>query len=65
MDAPGPAAAEAAAAYLRTAELFQDLDPPVLAAIAAGRRTVRAGAFLFRQDDPAHLLYATRRGRRR
>jgi CRP-like cAMP-binding protein len=52
------------AAYLRAAELFRDLDPPALAAIAgtARRRNVRAGAYLFRQDDPATVLYVLARG---
>jgi CRP-like cAMP-binding protein len=64
MDTPGSAATGADAAYLRTAELFHDLDPPVLAAIAvaARRRKVRAGAYLFRQDDAANVLYVLARG---
>jgi uncharacterized protein involved in response to NO len=43
MDAPGPVAPTTDAAYLRATELFQDLDPPALAAIAgaARRRPVR------------------------
>lgn len=64
MDAPRSAAPVDHAAYLRAAELFQDLDPSALAAIAgaARRRTVRAGAYLFRQNDPAHILYVLARG---
>jgi CRP-like cAMP-binding protein len=64
MNAPGPAAAGADAAILRTAELFHDLDPPTLAAIAgaARRRSVRASAYLFRQNDPASVLYVLVRG---
>jgi CRP-like cAMP-binding protein len=64
MDVPGPATPITDAAYLRATELFQDLDPPTLAAIAgaARRRPVRAGAYLFRQDDPAHVLYVLVRG---
>ncbi len=64
MNAPGPSAPVADATYLRAAELFQGLDAATLAAIAAAarRRTVRAGAYLFRQDDPATVLYVLARG---
>lgn len=64
MDTPGSAAPAGDAAYLRAAELFQGLDAATLAAIAGAtrRRAVRAGAYLFRQDDPATALYVLVRG---
>jgi CRP-like cAMP-binding protein len=64
MNVPGSSPPGADAAILRAAELFHDLDPPVLTAIAgaARRRSVRAGAYLFRQDDPATVLYVLVRG---
>ncbi len=56
---------ETAADFLACAPLFARLDPPLLAALAERTRPsrLRAGEWLFREDEPGDGMYVLRTGR--